>query len=490
MASKKIRLQWLALLILAILATLLIWQFAFRKEIKTPARLELETKLTQSSLAKATTVGPATINPRICNPQAIHIESGDFEPVDQVLDCILKEYMSAATRKDKTTILSLDQALKNLVLTMQPMKEYDKWKTFWNEKYPSRYKETIGVSIDDRSMHYDGRLQLRAQSLAEYDSFKQRFDQINAAYLAIPKTPEKANIEKLYELDEQLEKLVTEVRNKFDRFVQFPKYPDIGFYVADGFWYYGKIRQEADKLLPPEGFIDPKTGKRIEVKGDTYSRLKARLEDLYQAYQSLKQVPEDAEKLYEISEKLGKTVEEIHKSYPGSRSQAFWDDKYEPLGLYIGHYSDQLDYDGKLVVDSYRLNPNSRYGEATLVAAIAGAGDSSELSGIPDIGLANKYLEKYPGGKHSRQVYSILATFYQNLYEELLAGVETPPIKYCYNKYLSGHPEDKDREVVRAKAISYYKKLLAFEPAQEGYKKALSNLENRIDGNTRYWCTD
>jgi hypothetical protein len=219
--------------------------------------------------------------------------------------------------------------------------------------------------------------------------------------------------------------------------------------------------------------------------------LKGELEGSYQTYKSLRQVPEDADKLYELSEVLGKVVEDIHKAYPGNRSQIFWEDKYEPLGLYVGHYSDQLDYGEKLIVDSYKLNPNSRYSEATLVAAISGAGGMSELSGIPDIGLAKIYLEKYPNGKYLKKVYSILATFHQNLYEELMEGDGSASIVYCYKEHLAAHPEDKDGEVVRNKAIAYYKKLLAFEqPAPDGYKKALSNLENRRDGNTRYWCTD
>jgi hypothetical protein len=215
------------------------------------------------------------------------------------------------------------------------------------------------------------------------------------------------------------------------------------------------------------------------------------VEEIYQSYKSLKQVPEDAEKLYELSEELGKVVEEIHKVYPGNRSQIFWEDKYQPLGLYVGHYSDQFDYGGKLVVDSYRLNPNSRYSEATLVAAISGGGDMSELNGVPDIGLAQTYLKKYPEGKYLKKVYWTLATFYQNLYEELLESDKSPSMMYCYNKHLAAYPEDKDRETVRNKAIGYYKKMLTFEqPAPEEHKQALSNLENRIDGRTRNWCTD
>jgi hypothetical protein len=309
--------------------------------------------------------------------------------------------------------------------------------------------------------------------------------------LAIPKTPEIANIESLYALDEELEKLVVEASAKFSSFFPMPKYPEIGVYTDDRIYYTGAIRQVADKLMPIQGFVDPKTGKRIEVRGDRYSKLKGKVEEIYQSYKSLKQVPEDAEKLYELSEELGKVVEEIHKVYPGNRSQIFWEDKYQPLGLYVGHYSDQFDYGGKLVVDSYRLNPNSRYSEATLVAAISGGGDMSELNGVPDIGLAQTYLKKYPEGKYLKKVYWTLATFYQNLYEELLESDKSPSMMYCYNKHLAAYPEDKDRETVRNKAIGYYKKMLTFEqPAPEEHKQALSNLENRIDGRTRNWCTD
>lgn len=493
MIKKRMRL-WLALLTLVILAGLLIWQLGFLEGTGRPASQGID-----DALAQGKTAASVVTNANTCIQQPIQIGDGDFSPVESTLNCILLAYAKAASQKDKERILALDSALKELEFQVKSIQSHDAWAAFWRDKDQprSQYQAVIGVYIDDRGMNYDGGLRYdkvmlsRAEALAQYNQLKPRFEQIRSDFLAIPKAAEITNIEALYKLDEQLEKLVVESDRVFDSSTPFSNYPEIGVYLDGHIYYSGAIRQVADKLIPPQGFIDPKTGNKIEVKGDRYSKLKGRLEGIYQSYKSLKQVPEDAEKLFELSEELGKVVNEIHKAYPGNRSQIFWEDKFKPLGLYVGHYSDQLDYAEKLVVDSYMLNPNSRYRETTLLAAISGAGGMSELSGVPDISLAKIYLEKYPDGKYSRKVYSILATFYQNLYEELLPGDESPSIMYCYKKHLAAHPEDKDREAVRNKAIAYYKKLLTFEqPAPEGYKKALSNLENRIDGNTRYWCTD
>lgn len=419
--------------------------------------------------------------------------------MDNALKCVASEYANAAGRKHKEKILALDTELRELVYAVQSIQNREAWKTFWQGKEQSRYQylTTIGIYIDDRGMRYDGGLrydkvlEARTESLFRFESFKPRFEKIRADYLAIPRTPEITNIEAMYKLDEQLEQLVVETKSVLHSSTPLPNYPEIGVYLDEQIYYSGAIRQVADKLLPPQGFVDPNVGHRIEVKGDRYSKLKEKIEEIYQSHQSLKQVPEDAEKLYELSVEIDKVVKEIHKAYPDNRSRIFWENKYIPLGLYIGHYSDQLDYGGKLVVDSYKLNPESRYSEATLVAAISGGGDMSELSGAPDVDLAQSYMNKYPKGRHLEEVYSILATFYQNLYEELLPGDESPSIMYCYKEHLAAHPEDKDRETVRNKAIGYYKTLLTFEQsATEGYKEALSNLENRRDGNTRYWCTD
>lgn len=492
--KKKTGLLWLTLPILAILGTLLFRQFGSHQIVEHPSTHEPDKAIAQSSAASSVTTPSKT-----CIQQPIETVDGDFTPVDSSLRCLLTEYKNAAERSDEKKIIALDLELKELVYLTQSLRSSDAWSKFWLDKDQSKseYQEMLGVVSGEHGLKYGGDLRYnitrenRIRELTKFEPFKPRFDQIRAEFLAVPKTSEISNIEHLYKLDEQLGKLVAETVDLTFVSASFPDYHEIGVFKDGRIYYDGRIRLMADKLLPPQGFTDSKSGKRIEVQGDRYSELKQKLESIYTAYGSLKQRPEDADALYELSEEISKLMDEIHKAYPGTRSQIFREDKYEVLGIYVGHYSDQLDYGRKLLIDSYRLNPDSRYGEATMFAAISGGGDMNELSGIPDMKLAETYLKKYPDEKHSVPVYGILATFYQNLFEELLAGKETPAITECYNKHLTAHPEDRDKETVRKKAIAYYKKLLSNNQAgQAGYTRALSNLEKNIDGHVRYWCTD
>lgn len=484
----------MVLLTLVILAVLLLWKFGFLDKKERPASHGVDAAVEPIKAAE-----PVIANTKTCIQLPVQIGEGDFSPVENTLTCILNEYTNAVARKDQKRILALDYELKEMIYAIQVIKNHDAWKVFWQSKDRLRYQYLvfIGVKIHDTGFSYDWGLsndrvlQARVEALAEYDQLKPRFDKIRIDFLAIPKNSVLAHIESLYKLDGQLGKLIAEADGKFDGIIPLPNYPEIGVYMGRGIHYSGTIRQVADKLLPPEGFIDPKTGAKIKVKGDRYSKLKGALEESYLSYKSLKLMPEDAEKLYELSDELSKLVKKINKEYPWERSKIFWEDKYGALGLYIGHYSNQLDYSEKLIVDSYKLNPDSRYREETLVAASSGDDSMSGFSGVPNIVLAKSYLEKYPDGKYLRTIYGILATFYQNLYEELMEGDKSSSIFGCYSEYLAAHPADKDSEVARNKAILYYKKLLAFkQPGKEEYKKALSNLENRKDGDTRYWCTD
>jgi hypothetical protein len=492
--KNKTGLLWLTLPILAILVILSFRQYGTHKATAHPSAQKPENAIAQ--IPAASPVAPPA---KTCLQQPIETADGDFSPVDISLRCLLTEYKSAAERSDDKRIAELDIELKELVKLTKSLHSYDAWNKFWLDRDQSKsaYWEMLGVVVGEHGLQYGGDLrynitrQNRIRELAKFEPYRQRFDQIKAEYLAVPKTSDISNIEHLYKMDEQLEKLVAEIVDPPYGMDPLPDYQEIGVTVANGIHYDGRIRSVADKLLPPQGFIDPKSGKRITVQGDRYSALKQKLEDIYTAYGALQQRPEDADALYELSREISSLMDKIHKAYPFGRSKAFWDDKYEKLGMYIGHYSDQLDYGGKLLVDSYRLNPDSRYGEATLFAAISGGGNMSELSGIPDMKLVETYLKKYPDGKHIVNVYVILATFYQNLFEELLAGKESPAIAGCYDEYLAAHPEDGNKEAAQKKAIGYYRKLLSInQSGRERYTRALGNLEKGVDENIRYWCTD
>lgn len=483
---------WLALSIVPILAFLLIWQSDLNEDAEHRYASDLGTTAVQSS--RASSAAPKSTT---CIQPPGNAE-GDFTHVDNSLKCILSEYLIADEQKDQKKFLALDAELRELVYSAQRYRGSGAWARYWQAKIDARqrYARSLGVSIDDASLSYDGGLryawvrQARNEEFDQFERVKPRFDQIKAAFLAVPKTSEISNIEALYKLDEELRVLIAEAKELSLSMMPLPDYREIGVHAGE-IRYNGEIALVADRLLPSQGFIDPESGKPIEIKGDRFSKLKQALESIYLDYRSLNHLPEDAEALYEMSERISKLVREIHVVYPNEQSQIFWEQKYDVLGLGIGHYSEMLEYSGKLAKDSYRLNPDSRYGEDTLAAALSGDVEAISFSGVPNTTLAETYLKKYPGGKHTAYTYGVLATFYQNLFEEMAGREASATMGECYSGHLAIHPEDRNREAVRTKAIAYYKKLLSSnQPELEEHREALNNLEKGVAGNIRYWCTD
>lgn len=483
----------MALLILVMLAILVIWKFVFLEKMERP-----DSRLVNAEVVPDKATEPVVANVKTCLQLPIQIGEGDFSPVENTLTCILNEYTNAAARKDKKRILALDYELKELVYAIQVIKNHDAWNTYWQSKDRLKYQyhSILGVYIHDEGFSYDWglsndkALQSRIDALAEYDQFMPRFDKIRNDFLAIPKTPVLANIENLYELDEQLETLIEKARSKFDGTIPLPNYPEIGVYMRSGIQYTGTIRQVADKLLPPQGFVDPKTGIKIKVKGDHFSNLKEALESIYLTYKSLKLIPADAEKLYELSANLEKLVEEINKNYPGSRSQIFWDNKFKVLGLSIGHYSDQLEYSNILMAEAHQLNPNSKYRNYTLFTEIYKK-EGFTFNDFPDIEKAMLYLKEYPEGPYATDVNKILAGFYHDLYaalreRELVLKPEDRGETYgCYDDYIDSHPAEVNLEHARKLGIHYFEKVITATKLTDQLRPMyLDELDKLKNGNT------
>lgn len=74
---------------------------------------------------------------------------------------------------------------------------------------------------------------------------------------------------------------------------------------------------------------------------------------------------------------------------------------------------DWLRYDGTLLRQAHKLNPNSEYRRYTLFAEI---GWEAGSWGMPDIKAAHRYEKEFPNGPFIEDVISIIARFYKDLY--------------------------------------------------------------------------
>jgi len=198
-------------------------------------------------------------------------------------------------------------------------------------------------------------------------------------------------------------------------------------------------------------------------------------------------------RLVELDRELGALVQSIRKAR-GRESARLWRKDYEEIGLYIGHYSEELGYSGKLLVEAHRRNPTSAERRYTLYATIVGEGTPDGLGVMPDVGQARRYLSEFPHGPYAENVHEILGFFHDDLakvLQGLLAGERD--YKYdCFAPYITREPYVRQMERARAAAIRHLETAIRMRPASEANIYRREVVKSIKAGNTDawHWCAD
>jgi len=150
------------------------------------------------------------------------------------------------------------------------------------------------------------------------------------------------------------------------------------------------------------------------------------------------------------------------QSHDGKQFRPEWSN----IGISVGHYSDALQYSGKLLVEAHRMNPSSELRPFTLFATIMG--ERHELGEMPNVNVALQYLKEFPKGPFARDASIILGDFYSDLFKVIGRLQEKEPHDYKYDCFRK-HVEHTDLAIqavnARSLSISYYAKALANAPA-------------------------
>ncbi|MGD9389828.1 MAG: hypothetical protein PVG18_05090 [Thioalkalispiraceae bacterium] len=220
-----------------------------------------------------------------------------------------------------------------------------------------------------------------------------------------------------------------------------------------------------------------------------------RIEKIYSTYKSLNKISDDIPILVDLDEKIRKLMAE-EQQYRGKKFIT-WNNKYKELGLYVGHWSDMLEYVDKLLLEAHKIDPNSQHRASTLYATILGKSDWRDAYGAPNINQALNYANLYPNGPFIGKTYKILATFYDDKYKLLRGLIENHPYiterLSCYKKYLTSEPYDMQMKESQTEGVKFYKLSINYYAGDEAIasrlKRDLQELEN---GTTEgwYWCPD
>jgi hypothetical protein len=326
------------------------------------------------------------------------------------------------------------------------------------------------------------------------DSIKETLERIDAEYSSLPMSIESA--EKLFALDNELRNVVAEAnkiypRDKIDSLL-YLKNEKLGLYLNRALLYSGKLMDEGDKLLPPYVPLAQRKNSTPLVRGEKFTALKDELERIYSEYSALAMKPDDADALYKLHMETTSAVEKIDKYYPYDLSQKFWDNKYVKIGLGIGHYSDQLEYSGKLILDLHKVNPNSRYREEALWKSLYGEYSSGNYeNNTPKIELIYTYLKEFPNGVYASTAYNNLASFYLGFYRFMRYNKNDPRKKECYESYMSQRPIKEQIQQARDKGIEMYQKAISTSknPSDnQRYEMRLAELRKGTYSEYDEWC--
>jgi hypothetical protein len=169
----------------------------------------------------------------------------------------------------------------------------------------------------------------------------------------------------------------------------------------------------------------------------------------------------------------------------------YWKQKYQAIGVGIGHYNDVLGYSGKLLVEARALDRSATYTSWTHYADVCNGAGSFGDCVMPNPTAALLYEKEFPQGPFIEDTLSILGMFYDDLFKvvEMSDGY-----KYdCFSKYIRHEPIPLQRERARKTAIFYYNKVLTLDSQDQAWMKSIRQFRSGLEsGQSVGWhfCDD
>ena len=176
----------------------------------------------------------------------------------------------------------------------------------------------------------------------------------------------------------------------------------------------------------------------------------------------------DIQGLVSLDGRIRRLLEEPWRRSRKSIDRSIYKPAWAAIGIDVGHYSDSLEYSGRLLVEAHRKNPVSELRRFTLFSAVMGERPSHGLGEMPDVNVALRYLKEFPRGPFARDAAIILADFYSDLFKVISALQQNQPHDYkydCFSKFIEGTDFGGQADRARRLSVAFYNQALADAPA-------------------------
>lgn len=220
-----------------------------------------------------------------------------------------------------------------------------------------------------------------------------------------------------------------------------------------------------------------------------------KLEIVYGQYRIVgKESPEiQIERLIALDQELRTLIDKPWMAANRSIDKKYWKEKYQTLGVGVGHYSESLGYSGKLLAEARALDVNLTHGSYTRYADICGGlGSFAGGCGVPNLEAALSYEKTFPRGPFIEDTLITLGNFYDDLFKALKESKQG--YKYdCFFRYMKNEPVTEQRELARKSALHYYTNVLALGSGNQASTRAIKEWKGNLEsGESPGWhfCTD
>ncbi len=217
-----------------------------------------------------------------------------------------------------------------------------------------------------------------------------------------------------------------------------------------------------------------------------------KLEEICREYQAVKLDNSEAsiKTLIRLDQELRSLVKRPWGTVHKSINQEYWNNKKcETMGVYVGHYSEALEYSGALLWEVKKRDVAKQYEAYT-----SRPGVPDPASGeAPIIKTALEYEKRFPTGPFIEDTLIIIGDFYSDLYLALKSSDQKDYKYECYSPFFDKTPIPDQIERARQTAIKYYARVLALHPKSEALEHPIEEEKHDLElGNDPGWhfCAD
>lgn len=161
----------------------------------------------------------------------------------------------------------------------------------------------------------------------------------------------------------------------------------------------------------------------------------SKIEQIYKQYLLTRRESQEVKikHLIQLDQELRALIDEPWMKSNKAFDKKFWKEKYQKIGIEVGHYSEELEYSGKLLVEAHALDVDGTNGSYTRYADICGGWGSFSDCDMPNIKVAKLYEKEFPQGPFIEDTLIIIGNFYDDLFKALKTDYKND----CFSTLLS-----------------------------------------------------